>query len=103
MFSVVICLFLATPLGLQDLSFPATDWTQASAVKTPKPNHWTARKFLPLPLFLKKNKKQKNIIIFATYSSLSSFGCKVSGRVKQFFLLPYQFGLKVKDKIETNG
>ena len=29
MFSVVICLFLATPLGLQDLSFPAMDWTQA--------------------------------------------------------------------------
>ena len=32
---------------------------------------------------------------FRTYSSLS-FGCEVSEKVKQFFLLSYQFCLKVR-------
>ena len=44
--SIFVCLFvLAEPWGLQDLSSPTRNWTQAMAVKVPSPNHWTAREF----------------------------------------------------------
>ena len=36
---------MAAPHGLQDLSSPSRDSTQATAVKVPSPNHWTAREF----------------------------------------------------------
>ena len=36
---------LAAPRSLQDLSSLARDWSQATAVKVPSPNHWTAREF----------------------------------------------------------
>ena len=37
--------FLATLLGLRDLSSPTRDGTRARALKAPSPNHWTAREF----------------------------------------------------------
>ena len=43
-----MCIFLfvlAVPLGLQGISFPIRDRTQAPAVKAPSPKHWTAREF----------------------------------------------------------
>ena len=36
---------LAMPCSLQDLSSPTRERTQATAVKAPSPNHWTAREF----------------------------------------------------------
>ena len=38
--------FLASPHDLWDLSSPTRDWTHATAVKVPSPNHWTTREFL---------------------------------------------------------
>ena len=38
-------IYLAMPNGLQDLSSPTRDWTQAPAVKAPSPNPWAAREF----------------------------------------------------------
>ena len=49
---------LAAPHGLQDLSSPTRDWTQATAVETLSPNHWTARE-LPERLFLFNTQKQR--------------------------------------------
>lgn len=40
-----IGLFLATPCGLQDHSFPTKDQTWALAVKAPSSNHQTSREF----------------------------------------------------------
>lgn len=34
-----------TPHGLQDLSFPSRDQTQALAVKALSPNHWATKEF----------------------------------------------------------
>ena len=48
---VFFCFFFkATPHGLWDLSAPTRNWTRATAVKAPSPNHWTTRE-LPSPLF----------------------------------------------------
>ena len=68
---------------------------QASAVKTRSPNHWTARKFLPLPPIFKKKKRQ-HIIIFATYSSLSSFWVQGhwESKIVLFAALPVWFESK---------
>ena len=38
-------IFLAEPLGLQDLSSPTRDRTQAPTVKAQGLNHWAAREF----------------------------------------------------------
>ena len=40
-----LCFFLTMPHGLQNLSFLTRDWTQASSVEVPCPNHWIAREF----------------------------------------------------------
>ncbi|EPQ14109.1 hypothetical protein D623_10033002 [Myotis brandtii] len=40
---------------------------------------------------------------FTTYSSFSSFGCKVNEKVKYVFFLPYQCCLKSREEIEING
>ena len=45
---------LAMLRGLQDLSFPSRNWTRATAVKAPGPNHWTSGE-LPACLFFKPN------------------------------------------------
>ena len=42
--------FLAALLSLWDLSSPTRDWTWATALKAPSPNHWTAGEF-PLELW----------------------------------------------------
>ena len=41
--SNVFVFFLATPCGLQDLSFLTRDQTWVQAVKAPSPNHWTTK------------------------------------------------------------
>ena len=38
--------FFPAPLGLQNLNSLIRYWTQAPAMKTPNPNHWTTREFL---------------------------------------------------------
>ena len=38
--------------GLQDLSSPIRDWTQATAVKALSPNHWTTKEFPSIYYFL---------------------------------------------------
>ena len=47
---VLIFFLLAAPHGLQDLSSPTRDQSQAPAVKALSPNHWTAREF-PVLIF----------------------------------------------------
>ena len=49
MFCLFVCVFFASSWGFQDASSPTRDWTRASEVKAPSPNHWTAREF---PLFI---------------------------------------------------
>ena len=48
-------LFLATWHGLWDLSSLTRDWTWATAVKAPSPNHWTARELPQLYVNYKQN------------------------------------------------
>ena len=48
----LVFFFLAMPHGLQHLSSLTRDWTWATAVKAPSPNHWTAREFPKLVLYL---------------------------------------------------
>ena len=49
---IVFFFFLASPQGLQYLSFPTRDQTQAPASEAQNPNHWTIREF-PLVLILR--------------------------------------------------
>ena len=44
-FILFFLFFVATLCGLRDLSSLTRDWTWATAVKVPSPNHWTAREF----------------------------------------------------------
>ena len=41
----ILFIFWAAPHSLWDLSSPTRDWTWATAVKAPSPNHWTAGEF----------------------------------------------------------
>ena len=54
-----ICLVVSWH-GLQDLSSPTSDWTQAPAVKAPSPNHWPAREF-PYPYFMDEETEAKKV------------------------------------------
>ena len=58
-FSFFFFFFLATLCGLWDLSPLTRDWIQATAVKVPSPNHWTAREF-PVKLYFKKHFSYKS-------------------------------------------
>ena len=51
---VCVCIFLATPMRLWDLSFPTRNWTQVRTVKAPSPNHWTTRNSQDLQVFVKQ-------------------------------------------------
>lgn len=37
--------FLDASHSLQNLSSPSRDWSQATVVEVPSPNHWTAKEF----------------------------------------------------------
>ena len=47
--------------GLQDISSPTEDWTQARGSETLSPNHWTTRKFPPNNIFDKITEAKHSI------------------------------------------